>query len=338
MLISTEAVTDSHADDLAVVLQVNNDLYLVQSSHDGLVQTTQEDYEFQEAVGVWHSVETVPNFLDGDYNYNGIVDAADYALWRDTLGQTVTAFWGADGNGNGMIDDLDYAVWKTHFGMTLGTTGNLATTSVASENQSSANSRSQMPLQSVVLTADAVVNAAQSISKIADVTGVSIQPFAPTIDSSRRSDSPPFTSRDTQVVVREVILELTSDSIRRCALLEFLADRPDKDHQVGVQEIGVRTSGFDHSLDNRADPISQATVIDRVFRVPPLSLASSILEHDLLVKSVFVLLTGVFRVCHRSQRVAHRTIHPPLDVARRDTGGRSGGSCWLAATRSHSFS
>ena len=27
----------------------------------------------------------------GDYNHNGIVDAADYTVWRDTLGQTGTA-------------------------------------------------------------------------------------------------------------------------------------------------------------------------------------------------------------------------------------------------------
>lgn len=56
----------------------------------------------------------------GDYNGNGTVDAADYTLWRDTLGDTVTAGEGADGNGNGVIDTGDYDFWKTNFGNTSG--------------------------------------------------------------------------------------------------------------------------------------------------------------------------------------------------------------------------
>jgi hypothetical protein len=54
--------------------------------------------------------------LTGDYNLNGAVDAADYVLWRDTLGQNVSAGTGADGNADGTINDEDYAVWRSHFG------------------------------------------------------------------------------------------------------------------------------------------------------------------------------------------------------------------------------
>jgi hypothetical protein len=53
----------------------------------------------------------------GDYNGNGTVDAADYVVWRKTLGQFVQPFSGADGDGNGTVDDPDYSVWKTHFGI-----------------------------------------------------------------------------------------------------------------------------------------------------------------------------------------------------------------------------
>jgi hypothetical protein len=61
-----------------------------------------------------------PPALLGDYNRSGLVDAADYTVWRDALGQNgLTPFSGADGNGNGAIDAGDYAVWKTHFGQTL---------------------------------------------------------------------------------------------------------------------------------------------------------------------------------------------------------------------------
>jgi subtilisin-like proprotein convertase family protein len=55
----------------------------------------------------------------GDYNNNEIVDAADYVLWRKTLGVTgVPAFSGADGDGDGAIDENDYDLWRADFGNT----------------------------------------------------------------------------------------------------------------------------------------------------------------------------------------------------------------------------
>jgi hypothetical protein len=50
----------------------------------------------------------------GDYNGNGTVDAADYVVWRDTLGQTGDGL-PADGNDNETIDAGDYEVWKARF-------------------------------------------------------------------------------------------------------------------------------------------------------------------------------------------------------------------------------
>jgi hypothetical protein len=69
-----------------------------------------------------------PNFADngvalvfdamvGDFNADGIVDAADYTVWRDTSGQTVVAFAGADANGDMHVDAKDYALWKANFGV-----------------------------------------------------------------------------------------------------------------------------------------------------------------------------------------------------------------------------
>ena len=54
--------------------------------------------------------------LTADYNHNGIVDAADYTVWRNTLG--TTANLAADGNGSGAIDSGDYTIWKSNFGRT----------------------------------------------------------------------------------------------------------------------------------------------------------------------------------------------------------------------------
>jgi hypothetical protein len=57
--------------------------------------------------------------LAGDFNHNGVVDAADYVLWRNSQGQTG---WGlpADSNLDGHIDDADLAAWRARFGLTSG--------------------------------------------------------------------------------------------------------------------------------------------------------------------------------------------------------------------------
>ncbi|MEN1679299.1 MAG: hypothetical protein AAGJ46_06870 [Planctomycetota bacterium] len=56
----------------------------------------------------------------GDYNGDGQVDAADYTVWRDTLGDRV-AFPGdgADGNLNQIIDIGDFELWSANFGQSI---------------------------------------------------------------------------------------------------------------------------------------------------------------------------------------------------------------------------
>jgi cyclophilin family peptidyl-prolyl cis-trans isomerase len=51
-----------------------------------------------------------------DFNRDGVVNAADYTVWRDMRGTTVIPFASADGSGNGMIDAADYTIWKNNFG------------------------------------------------------------------------------------------------------------------------------------------------------------------------------------------------------------------------------
>ena len=58
-------------------------------------------------------------YLLGDYDRNGMVDAADYVAWRNTLGVDVLKGTGADGDGSGTIDQGDYDVWKMNFGKTV---------------------------------------------------------------------------------------------------------------------------------------------------------------------------------------------------------------------------
>jgi len=61
------------------------------------------------------TVSLVSTGPPGDYNLDGTVNAADYTLWRDTLGQS-RAGLAADGNGSGVVDIADYVIWKTNFG------------------------------------------------------------------------------------------------------------------------------------------------------------------------------------------------------------------------------
>jgi T5SS/PEP-CTERM-associated repeat protein/autotransporter-associated beta strand protein len=62
------------------------------------------------------------SIIAGDYNGDGIVDAADYTVWRDTLGSTTDLRANGDNTGAsaGKIDQADYTFWKTNFGAHAG--------------------------------------------------------------------------------------------------------------------------------------------------------------------------------------------------------------------------
>jgi hypothetical protein len=61
--------------------------------------------------------------LPGDYNLSGAVDAADYVVWRKSMGSNVTAYSGADGDGSGTVDQADLGVWRAQFGKVLAPPG-----------------------------------------------------------------------------------------------------------------------------------------------------------------------------------------------------------------------
>jgi hypothetical protein len=54
--------------------------------------------------------------LPGDYNGDHFVNAADYTVWRNTLGNSVADGEGADGDFDGVVGPNDYQVWKTYYG------------------------------------------------------------------------------------------------------------------------------------------------------------------------------------------------------------------------------
>ncbi|TWT99404.1 putative lipoprotein [Botrimarina colliarenosi] len=82
------------------------------------------DYTIQQVFDSFggYTVLTVGELpgLDGDYNGDGVVDAADYTVWRDNLNESVTL------NGDttpGDVSQEDYDVWVTNYGKVASNNG-----------------------------------------------------------------------------------------------------------------------------------------------------------------------------------------------------------------------
>jgi hypothetical protein len=59
-----------------------------------------------------------PEGVAGDYNNNGVVDAADYVIWRKLLGTNTQLQNEGENVTPGMVTDEDYATWRMNFGAT----------------------------------------------------------------------------------------------------------------------------------------------------------------------------------------------------------------------------
>ncbi|WP_197526760.1 PQQ-dependent sugar dehydrogenase [Botrimarina colliarenosi] len=84
--------------------------------------------EFLQANAAVSESGVVRFALRGDYNQDGVVDAADYTVWRDSV---VAQDGAADGSGpngvpDGVVDQFDYDLWRTHYGASLADVATLA--------------------------------------------------------------------------------------------------------------------------------------------------------------------------------------------------------------------
>ena len=62
-----------------------------------------------------------PPILAGDYNNNGIVDAADYVIWRKNVGQPSQTL--PNDTTGVIVGDAQYNLWRSNFGSTTALPG-----------------------------------------------------------------------------------------------------------------------------------------------------------------------------------------------------------------------
>lgn len=73
------------------------------------------------------ALTSVGGGVPGDYNGNNVVDAADYTVWRDHMGEAFQLDHEGDGISPGEVQEDDYTFWVSQFGMAAGASnGSLA--------------------------------------------------------------------------------------------------------------------------------------------------------------------------------------------------------------------
>jgi hypothetical protein len=103
--------------------------FTVLAAAGGIVDTFQNFNLPQLSAGLVWDISQTSTALNlavysADFNRNGVVDMADYVLWRNTRNTGVgTPHAGADADGNQFVNDADYVIWRSNLGNTSGTAG-----------------------------------------------------------------------------------------------------------------------------------------------------------------------------------------------------------------------
>jgi hypothetical protein len=100
MVIDTVFVTEAGFDDLRIGSPSNV------SSPSGVAFDN-----------IYLALEPAAVMNTADFNGDGVIDAADYTIWRDNLGLLTGATQSTgDANGDGAVDTTDYSLWRSSFG------------------------------------------------------------------------------------------------------------------------------------------------------------------------------------------------------------------------------
>lgn len=113
------------SDDIKSTDTGYNVLQPIPFSYDYVAFRDSKDFDFaidDFKVEIFGSLAT--GGVQGDYNGNGVVDMADYVLWRN--GGPLQN----EGASTGVVDAADYDFWRAHFGATSGSGRGLVGSSV----------------------------------------------------------------------------------------------------------------------------------------------------------------------------------------------------------------
>ena len=120
-VVTSQAMTVGGDLDLSVAGDVTpGDRFVAISATGGLFGAF-NSIDLPETPGVTWRLDIDPNSiaiiagLAGDFNGDGVVNATDYAVWREALWTQDLA---ADANNDHVIDNLDYLAWRANFGAT----------------------------------------------------------------------------------------------------------------------------------------------------------------------------------------------------------------------------
>jgi len=127
--------------------------------------------------------------LEGDYNNDGAVNAADYVFWRDRLG--APGGGGGDGSGNGTVGPEDYGVWRANFGAGSGSGSGAGEAMAFASSSSNGDFDDQLPSPAVLGSSTGVGVPLSRAEGFASFGGRSVGNHdpAPAAANAARSDS-----------------------------------------------------------------------------------------------------------------------------------------------------
>jgi hypothetical protein len=151
--------------------------------------------------------------LDGDYNDDGVVNSADYIVWRNSLeSQTNMA---ADGNHNSIIDQGDFDVWRQNYGNTAPEAPAVGS---GTKLLASAANTSAIP--------DIIIETPVETPVEASVNDVVVPPVSLTPDVSFRLNLARFSARPTPISAELADTLLVAELVApRVAGVETVANR-----------------------------------------------------------------------------------------------------------------
>ena len=226
----------------------------VPSDSDGdnvyVVMVEASDGELTSLQTIQVTVTDVDEPLLGDYNQNGIVDAADYTVWRDHLGQSISL----PGENplaatSGLVDQEDYEFWKANFGNTLpgGGSGGGSASLVVNAPAEPLPPASVDPIEPLV----AIEHLSSDPESLSTEPMARFGSFVLTVDRSRHGGRP-------ETIRRRIFNSVPSDH----ALADWLAARITPSQRV------LANSTFDsprHERDDVACPPEPADALEAAF-------------------------------------------------------------------------